>query len=395
MSRVDAGNHTSERHHSKRVVLVVDRDPLIVSVLTGLLTSKNYSVIKAYSGSEALKILQHESVDAVLCDMTMPGMSGFEFLEQVQKGAGSAAPPVVFLIAGGEAGRVSFVGEGGVGQCIPKPIEPHSLLAAVRDAISRQATPDLLAKQDFDAYRKRVVRTLSHEFRTPLSAITTGTELLLDQRECLSSEKATHLLEAVRRGSMRLEKLVRDFLTLQQMEAGITQEVFSSHAVCVSVSELLQRFVDTKTPPYCSERFQFQISDQSHGSKVKVVESNIIDCLDRLVSNAVKFSNGPDHIEICTKLQGREVHFAVSDRGCGLDPHQIGVALQVFGQIDRDHNEQQGGGMGLPIACKHATTHRGRIEFKVREGGGSVVTLVLPQAEATPSDDGDPLRREQ
>jgi len=395
MSRVEEGRYAPERPEREPVVLVVDDDPLLVSVLTGLLTTKNYSVIKAYSGTEALKVIRDQPVDLILCDALMPGMTGYEFLRLARKEKGCEAIPVVFLISGAGREAVSFGGENGVGHCVPKPINPTSILAAVRDSISRQATSEMLTKQDFDAYRKRVVRTLSHEFRTPLLAITHGTDLLLEQRDRLNTEKATKVIEAVRQGGLRLEKLVRDFLTVQQMEAGITKQVFYSHAVCVPISELLEHFVETKGPAHQSGDAVLRAIDESGGAMVKVVESNILDCLDRLVSNAVKFSEGSKDVEIHCAVIRSEVHIAVRDRGCGIDPSHIEAAVQVFGQLDRDLKEEQGAGLGLPIACRYAGAHNGRIEFKAREGGGSIVTLVLPIAEPIPVAEVDPYRRQQ
>jgi hypothetical protein len=86
------------------------------------------------------------------------------------------------------------------------------LLAAVRELIGSQVSSEKLSKQEFDAYRKRVVHTLSHEFRTPLSAINVGIELLMEHRESLDSDRATNVLEAVRRGGQRLERLVRELM---------------------------------------------------------------------------------------------------------------------------------------------------------------------------------------
>ena len=70
--------------------------------------------------------------------------------------------------------------------------------------------------------------------------------------------------------------------------------------------------------------------------------------------------------------------FEVRDRGIGIDPERIKEALDVFGQLDRDEYEQQGGGMGLPIANLYAKIHHGSLEFKHRDGGGSIASLVIP-----------------
>jgi two-component system sensor histidine kinase/response regulator len=393
MSRDEAATYSTDRETRQPSVLVVDDDPLIVALLTGLLTSKEYSVIKSYNGADALNVIKSRRVDLIICDVVMPSMNGYDFLEAVRKEVGSHIP-VVFLSPSDGGEMLTTKLEKGVEHCIPKPIDPQALLAAVREAIGRQAVEEMITKRDFDAYRKRVVHTLSHEFRTPLSAINIGMELLLEHKETLDTDKATNLLEAVRRGGLRLERLVKDFLILQQMEAGITHEIFASHASVVTLSDMLQRYMSFKAYPYQSEGYEFRVNDRSEGSRVKVVEANILDCLDRIVSNAVKFSEKEKIVEIDVSIDRREARIAVKDRGCGIDGKQVEAAFDIFSQINRESKEQQGGGMGLPIARKYASAHKGRLEFKAREGGGSIVTLVLPLVDNLAKIDTDPLMRE-
>lgn len=395
MSRDEVRAYSTDAEVKAPSVLVVDDDPLIVALLTGLLTSKNYSVIKSYSGQDALKIVQTQQVDLIICDVAMRSMSGYDFLTLVRKEPDGAQIPVVFMTSAGATEDRKAKYEHGVAHCVPKPLDPQTLLSAVRESIGRQALSEMLTKRDFDAYRKRVVHTLSHEFRTPLSAINVGIELLMEHRQSLDSEKATNVLEAVRRGGLRLERLVRDFLILQQMEAGITKEVFSSHASAVPVHEIIEHYMKFKAPSHMEEGASFSVTVDAGASRVQVVESNILDCLDRLVSNGVKFSEKDKKIEIYVSIDGREARFSVQDRGCGIDLAKVDTAFELFSQIDREVKEQQGGGMGLAIARRYASAHKGRLEFRAREGGGAIVTLVLPVVDEASVPQIDPLMREQ
>jgi signal transduction histidine kinase len=394
MSRDEVRAYSTDGEVRPPSVLVVDDDPLIVALLTGLLTSKNYSVIKCYSGHEALKIVQSQHVDLIICDVVMPTMSGYELLTLVRREQHGAEIPVVFMTSGALDERKAKY-EHGVANCVPKPLDAQALLAAVRESIGRQAMSEMLSKGDFDAYRKRVVHTLSHEFRTPLNAINVGIELLMEYRQSLDSEKTTSVLEAVRRGGLRLERLVRDFLILQQMEAGITNEVFSSHASAASVNELMDHYMSLKAPAHAEEGASFAVNVDAGSAYIHVVESNILDCIDRLVSNAVKFSESGKHVEIEVTRDECEVRFSVKDRGCGIDFAKVDAAFELFSQIDRESKEQQGGGMGLAIARRYASSHKGRLEFRAREGGGAIVTLVLPLVDEASVATIDPLMREQ
>jgi two-component system sensor histidine kinase/response regulator len=378
MSREEGRTYSTEAKGRVPSVLVVDDDPLMVALITGLLASRNYSVIKSYNGTEALNVVRSQHIDLIICDVMMSTMSGYDFMEQVRREKDGGEIPFVFLtgVNGTESVRSSI--EKGIEHHLPKPVEPQALLALVREKIGKTAMEEMLTKRDFDAYRRRVVHTLSHEFRTPLTAINVGTELLMEHKGSLNADKAMSLLDAVRRGGQRLEKLVKDFLLLQQIEAGITAEIFDTQATVVSVSDLIERFLSFKCRGYEEEGVSFRVTDGAARTKVRLVETQIFDCLDRLVSNAIKFTQGAKVIEITTGEQNDELRIEVHDRGCGFDFTQIESACDVFGQIDRAQNEQQGGGLGLPIARHYALGHKGRLEFTSREGGGTTVALVLP-----------------
>ncbi len=362
-------------------VLVVDDDPLMVALLTGVLTSRNYAVIKSYSSAEALKILRERSVDLIICDVVMPSMSGYEFMRRVRSETPRQEVPFVFMTS-----NDSFEGLPKMAEIkdqepiVPKSAEPHELLSLVRRKLGDFATAEALTKRDFDAYRRRVVHTLSHEFRTPLTAINIGMELLMEHRGSLDSEKALNLLEAVRRGGLRLEKLVKDFLTLQQIEAGMTEEAFATSSAEVAAVSIIENFLANKAAGYEKDGVTLKVVDAARGARVRVVEAQILDCVDRLVSNAEKFSPTVREVEIHVWASDGEVGISVKDRGCGIDRRHLEHVCDIFGQVDRDRNEQQGGGLGLPIVRSYVGSNKGRLEFKERAGGGTEVSIVFPRA---------------
>jgi len=376
--------HNKDSHAP--AVLVVDDDPLIVALLTGVLTSRNYSVIKSYSSAEALRILREQSVDLIICDVVMPSMSGYEFMQRVRAETPRGTVPFVFMTSNDSFEGVPPVTETKeIEPVLPKSAEPHELLSLVRRKLGDFAAAEALTKRDFDAYRRRVVHTLSHEFRTPLTAINIGMELLMEHRGSLDSDKAWNLLEAVRRGGLRLEKLVKDFLTLQQIEAGMTEEAFATSAAEVSIAPVVENFLTSKASVYEKDGVVFKVSDRSRGARVKIVEAQILDCLDRLVSNAEKFSPKDRTVEIETSATDAEVCVTIKDRGCGIERQQLEHACDIFGQVNRERNEQQGGGLGLPIVRSYVTSNKGRLEFTERAGGGTEVSLVFPRAASQPS----------
>lgn len=361
-------------------ILVVDDNPLMRNVLRGLLVANGYGVVEAVHGQEAADLIKRRPIDLIICDIMMPKMGGFELHQLVRDDPEANHIPFVFLSALDHQDEVRHGKELGADDYLCKPFEPRDLLAVIRGKVSRWKRLNSQANSRFEGYQRKVIQTLSHEFRTPLVAINTGMELLLNYRDSLGTDRAKRLLEAVQRGGVRLEKLVGDFMTLQQLEAGVMKSTFDACAELLPVGHLLQKHGDIRDEELVTEGFSIVRTDHSNGAKIRGVEAYLIDCMDRLVSNAAKFSQGRKEIEIHVRLADREVWFDIKDRGIGIDLSRIREAIQPFGQINRGKLEQQGGGLGLSIAHHYALIHHARLEFGVREDGGSIVSLVVPQS---------------
>lgn len=363
-------------------VLVVDDNPLIVNVLKSLLGAAGYQVYTSTNGEEALGCLNEKLIDVIICDVMMPRMDGYELHHKVRGQSEYSHIPFLFLTALSDNLEVHRGKEIGADDYLVKPFDPHSLLAVVRGKIARSRNLKNLSEEKYDSYRKKVIHTLSHEFRTPLVAINTGTELLLEQQGRLDGQKMHSLLEAIRRGGQRLERLVNDFMLMQQIEAGIAARLFGTRACNRVVGDMISQFVEGKRPGLQEENFSIEFNNLVRESEVLVYEPHVHDILSRLVSNAVKFSStSPQRcVEICAYPQEKEIVIEVRDRGIGIDPAKVRQAIDVFGQIDREKLEQQGGGLGLAIASRYASINQGRLEFESRAGGGTTVSLYLPLA---------------
>jgi DNA-binding response OmpR family regulator len=362
-------------------VLVVDDNPLILNIIKSLLASEQYQVRTACNGSDALQELDRAPVDVIVCDVMMPEMDGYEFHRRVRERGDLAHVPFVFLTALSELDEVSRGAASGADDYVTKPFEPRELLAIVHGKIDRARKLKHSTDERYESYRKRVLHTLSHEFRTPLVAINTGAELLIEQQSKLDLSRAQSLLEAIRRGGERLERLVSDFMVLQQIEAGVAERIAQQRLRRVPVSRLIEEFVTTRREWLDAEQVKLTVRGDDSSLEVSVYEPQIQDILWRLTSNSVKFSPQNREVEISFGRREMRVCIEVRDRGVGFDVKRITEAMRAFGQLDRERQEQQGGGLGLSIALGYARINRGGIEFEAREGGGTIARMLLPIAE--------------
>lgn len=368
----------SEQVSEQVSVLVVDDNPLILNIIKSLLGSVDYQVHTAGDGKEALSVLDSKNVDLIVCDVMMPTMDGYQLHEAVRSRGEMAHIPFVFLTALGDAVDVSYGKELGADDYLVKPFNPKDLLAVVKGKVARSKSLQTVAQQRFEAYRKRVVHVLSHEFRTPLVAINTGAEILIDHKDKLDPTKISTLLDAIQRGGRRLERIVSDFMVLQQIEAGISQRMFETRRGISNLNSIASQFVDTVKDDLEGEGFRIFFSPTEAECWVEVYEPHIFDILERLVSNARKFKSRDLIIELKVQKRDSEGVIQVSDRGIGMDVTKIQEALDLFGQLDRDKFEQQGGGVGLAIASRYAQINRGALSFESSPEQGTTVYISLP-----------------
>lgn len=359
-------------------ILVVDDNPLVLGVVRNLLSANGYKVFPAKNGVEALQILEDKVVEVIVCDVMMPEMNGYELHRQVRTSGTFAHIPFVFLTALGGAEDLRAGKDIGADDYLVKPFEPEDLLATVAGKVKRSRSLRSAGEERFEVYRKKVIHTLSHEFRTPLVAINTGTELLLDSESQFNENKAKSLLEAIARSGKRLEQLVGDFMALQQIEAGVAARVQAARAQPVRAADLLLQIADIGRDMLAKEGFLIRVSNKCGDWKLKVYEPQILDIMMRLFSNCQKFSKDHKVIDLVGYYLDAAIHLELRDRGIGFDAEKLRASVDVFGQLDRDKLEQQGSGLGLAIASRYAQLHNASLEFLERKGGGAIVGLRLP-----------------
>ncbi len=367
--------------NNEAAVLVVDDNPLIVNVLKSLLNSQQYNVYVSSNGEEALEVLSKKEIDVVICDVMMPQMDGYQLHQTMRQKSEHAHIPFVFLTALSDNSEILKGMEVGADDYLVKPFDPRELLSLVKGKVQRSRNIKNSASEQYDTFRKKIIHTLSHEFRTPLVAINTGTELLIEQKKSIDDVKIQNLLEAIRRGGQRLEKLVSDFMLLQQIEAGMAAKLYQTRAARILVSDLIHDVIDEQSEVLQQEKFNVELNFLNDNLEVYVYAPQIKDILSRIISNSIKFKLKDLKIDFTVYSQESEVVIEVKDRGIGIDASKVKEAIDIFGQINRDKFEQQGGGLGLAIANRYSAINSGTLEFEKRKGGGSVVTLTLPRVQ--------------
>jgi two-component system sensor histidine kinase KdpD len=245
-------------------------------------------------------------------------------------------------------------------------------VAVDRERLARQAL-EAEALGRSDALKTALLRAVSHDLRSPLTAISTAVSGLRNEELSLDDADREQLLETIAIEAHRLERLVANLLDLSRLQAGAappTQELWA-------VDQLVAQALDQVPEP---ERVEVSLQEEVPVVRVDAIQVERV--LVNLIENALKFSPLGSTVGLRVNATRREVVIRVVDKGPGLPEEEL---ERVFEPFHRADGERAGGaGLGLAIARGFAEANSGRVWAESVAGQGASFALALPVV-ATPA----------
>lgn len=221
--------------------------------------------------------------------------------------------------------------------------------------------------------KTRFLRHISHELKTPLTALREGAELLTEQAVGNLNAQQIEIVAILRDNSLQLQKLIEDLLDFNvasSKAAKLNLTVVPLHRVVESVLE------DHKVP-VLARQLVLDVSLQPvelDGDRGKLQT-----LVDNLLSNAIKFSPVDGRLRVRLERQGEQALLEVADSGPGIPEQERRRIFDVFYQGSSSSNGHvRGTGIGLSIAREYAQAHGGYIEVIESEDTGACLRVVLP-----------------
>lgn len=225
---------------------------------------------------------------------------------------------------------------------------------------------------------KQFTADISHELRTPVSAILAQTELILEKDR--SGEEYKKALSLIERQSRRMKNIIEDMLRFSRLERletlDLTEEVDLSCLTDAVCEEQAARKEKGITLTYDIEPNIITFADTDM----------MIRLMNNLISNAYRYGRDNGLINVSLKKSGKTILLEVSDNGIGIAQKDIDKIFERFYQSDRSRTVSKDGcniGLGLSTVRKIAQLHHGEITVKSAENEGSIFTLNLPMTNNT------------
>jgi two-component system sensor histidine kinase KdpD len=239
--------------------------------------------------------------------------------------------------------------------------------AADRERLGRKAV-EAEALRRSDAVKTTILRTLSHDLRSPLTAIRAAAELL-HGGEVSPAERA-ELVATVRAEAERLSRLVANVLDLSRLEA----RAADPRPELWTADGLVTRALEALGP--AGERVDVELPADS--PPVSVDAAQIERALVNLLENALKFSPEAERVRVEVKTAEGEVVLRVRDRGPGISPRLVD---RIFDAFERGSPTGDGTGLGLAIARGFVQANGGRLWVESEPGEGASFAIALPVAK--------------
>jgi len=223
------------------------------------------------------------------------------------------------------------------------------------------------------AMRSQFIASVSHELKTPLTAIRIFAETLRLGRFKDSQTKSEYL-DTIVNESHRLTRLLNNVLDFSKIEKGkrTYQKELSR------VSDIIQAAAGAFQYPMTQHGFDLKVSIEDDLPDIRVDRDAIGQALLNFLSNAMKYSGESRDIELNARREDDHVVIAVKDRGIGIEAAEQTRIFEKFYRVTSKENERiPGTGLGLALVAHIVEAHTGRIEVKSRPGEGSTFSLVL------------------
>ena len=235
---------------------------------------------------------------------------------------------------------------------------------------------DITELRRLERVRRDFVANVSHEFKTPLTAIQGFAETLLNGA---LDDKANRerFVDIIRNHARRLARLTDDLLKLSRIEAGRLELELRA----IRVEALVNGCVETARFHAKSRSLQINVSLPTGIPAVLGDGAQLGEVLQNLLDNALQYTPPGGHIDLTARAEGREVIFTVSDTGIGIPESDLERIFERFYRVDAARSREAGGtGLGLAIARHIVEAHGGRIWVQSAVGQGSRFHFSVPSA---------------
>ncbi|MEQ9105138.1 MAG: hybrid sensor histidine kinase/response regulator [Rhodothermales bacterium] len=354
---------------SRITILVADDNSLNRELLKEYLDALGYQPRLVGDGRAALDALAGELPEAILLDIDMPELDGFEVLAAVSADERLRDIPVIMISGRDDIPSIVRCLEMGAADFLPKPFNPRILQARLSASLDKKRLRD--RERDLIRMQEALTHMIVHDLGNPLSVIQMNAEMMA-MLGTGDNEQLTHITRA----AASMGTMIESMLDLTKLESG-TMPVRPER---VDLARLLSRF-DAEYQPFADDR-GLRLEFDGQAPHVYADPLLLQRMLANLVGNALKYARPATFIRVSTERHDTVTRIAVSDDGPGIPEAHRERVFDRFYQVEaKEAGVRAGIGLGLSFCRLAAEAQNGTIHVDTTEGGGTTFILELPAAQ--------------
>lgn len=233
------------------------------------------------------------------------------------------------------------------------------------------------AETEADTAKTALLRTMSHELKTPLNAILGFSDLLRNTPDAWRPEQISEYAGLIHLAGGNLLRLINQILDLTKIAA----RRYVLNCTAIEANAVLCNMTDLYNGQANDKQIQLHIAPCAPGLRMHADESALNMMLGHLTENALNFTPPGGAVHLNASASDGQVHIRVEDNGPGVAADDLERIIEPFEQVARGTNEHEtGAGLGLPLVKGLAELHGGTLNIQSTPGNGFTAIVTLPAA---------------
>jgi two-component system sensor histidine kinase/response regulator len=350
-------------------ILIIDDEEIVLRSCRRILRKLPYAVDTVLSGEEGLQCVEKKDYDIVITDLKMPGIDGMKVLETIKEKKHEMTVIIFTGFATVESARRAL--KMGAFDYIPKPFTAPELREVIQNALQ--------AREDSSQKMLDLMAIVSHELKSPLSAVRTTADTLYRGYFGKLEPEQQETLESILKNCQYLEDIIRNCIDLSKMEL---DDLASFKKEIDFIADVIQPVLSM--PDHAENMKQMRIVTDFQVRPLIYGDPNLLEIvITNVINNAIKYGVPDTDIEVRLIEEADRYLLSVYNRGVGISKEDIDTRLfKRFSRLKQEGTEGvKGSGLGLYICKKIVEKHQGSMWAESQPGEWVTFYISLPKGE--------------
>ncbi|MCX6154351.1 MAG: hybrid sensor histidine kinase/response regulator [Candidatus Kapabacteria bacterium] len=367
------------QNEKKSLVLVVDDNPANIQVVGENLRKQNVEISIATNSAKSLKIAKTAKPDLIILDVMMPDMDGYEVCEKLKEDPDTKDIPVIFvtakvnhsdIIRGFELGAVDYV---------LKPFNAIELQARVNTHLRIQKYLKQIKEQNDELInlnneKNEFLGIAAHDLKNPIYNISLIAKMIRDDENISKDDLKEFSTDLVITSNIMLD-LINNLLDINKIEQGKVKINIEETDLFSILVKIINNFQDRAAV----KKVELLFETENEVFVTKTDKNALLQILDNLISNAIKFSELSSNCKI-KLIGGNPCKVEIIDQGPGFTEDDMKKIYGKFARLSAQPvGNEQSTGLGLSIVKKYIDLIDAKISLESKVGSGSKFTIVFPK----------------